>query len=43
MKFFLVKIGNLRYRDLQPSSCDAVIAAMNRFPHARSIVVRLMR
>lgn len=42
MKFYLVKIGNLRYRDLQPSSIDAIIAAMGRFPNARSITARVM-
>lgn len=42
MKFYLVKVGNLRYRDLQPCSVDAVIAAMDRFPGARSISVKVM-
>lgn len=42
MKFYLVKIGNLMYRDLQPTSVDAVIAAMSRYPSARCISVRVM-
>jgi hypothetical protein len=42
MKFFLVKVGNVMYRDLQPSSCDAVIAAISRFPGARRVVVKVM-
>ena len=40
MKFYIVKIGNLIYRDLQPSSVDAVIAALHRFPDARCISVK---
>jgi hypothetical protein len=42
MKLFLVKVGNVMYRDLQLSSCDAVIAALNRFPGAGRIVVKLI-
>lgn len=41
MKFYIVKIGNLIYRDLQPSSVDAVIAALHRFPEARRISVKV--
>jgi len=40
MKFFIVKVGNLTYRDLQPSSIDAVIHAIERFPNARRISAR---
>jgi hypothetical protein len=40
MKFFIVTVGNLTYRDLQPSSVDAVIHAIERFPNARRISVK---
>lgn len=40
MKFFLVRVGGLTYRDLQPSSCEAILAAMHRFPHATRISAR---
>lgn len=40
MKFFIVTVGNLTYRDLQPSSVDAVIHAIERFPNARRIGVK---
>lgn len=41
MKFYLVKVGNLMYRDLQPSGIDAVIAAMYRYPDARYISAKV--
>lgn len=41
MKFYIVRVGNLAYRDLQPSSCDAILAAMCRFPRAIRISARV--
>ena len=41
MKFYIVKVGNIKYRDLQPCSVDAVIAAMQRFPNASRISVKV--
>lgn len=41
MKFFTVRVGALVYRDLQLCSCDAIIAAMNRFPAATGISAKL--
>lgn len=41
MKFYIVRVGTLTYRDLQPSSCDAILAAMSRYPGASRISARL--
>lgn len=41
MKFYTVRVGSLMYRDLQASSIDAVIAAMDRFPNATRISAKL--
>jgi len=41
MKLYLVRVGALTYRDLQPSSCDAILAAMSRYPGAIRISARL--
>ena len=37
MKFYIVRVGNLMYRDLQPSVWDAIDKAMRRYPDARVI------
>lgn len=41
MKFYLVRVGNLVYRDLQACSIDAVIHAMDRYPGASRISAKL--
>lgn len=41
MKFYIVRVGNLRYRDLQPSVWDAIDKAMRRFPNARVITAKV--
>lgn len=41
MKFYIVRVGNLVYRDLQLCSIDAVIHAMDRFPGATRITAKL--
>lgn len=41
MKFYIVTVGNLSFRDLQPSSIDAILHAMDRFPGATRITARL--
>lgn len=43
MKIYFVRVGNVAYRDLQPSSCDAIIAAMRRFPGATRISARVWK
>ena len=41
MKFYTVRVGSLKYRDLQTCSIDAVLAAMARFPNATRISAKL--
>lgn len=43
MKFYIVTVGALSYRDLQPSSIDAILHAMNRFPGATRISAKPAR
>lgn len=37
MKFYIVTVGALSYRDLQMCSIDAILHAMDRFPGATRI------
>jgi hypothetical protein len=41
MKFYIVRVGNLVYRDLQSCSIDAVLHAMDRFPSATRISAKV--
>lgn len=41
MKFYIVTVGNLRYRDLQANSFDAWEKAAERYPNATRITVKL--
>jgi hypothetical protein len=43
MKFYIVTVGALSFRDLQPSSIDAILHAMDRFPGASRISARLAK
>ena len=43
MKPYIVQVGTLTYRTFQSHSIDAVIEAMERFPEAGRIVVRLQQ
>lgn len=43
MKFYIVTVGALSFRDLQPSSIDAILHAMDRFPGAQRISARLAK
>ena len=41
MKFYIVTVGALQYRDLQSCAIDAIIKAMERFPGANRISAKL--
>ena len=41
MKFYIVTVGALSYRDLQSSSWAAIEHAMDRFPGAERITAKL--
>lgn len=41
MRFYIVRVGALTYRDLQACSIDAITHALDRFPNARRVSARL--
>jgi hypothetical protein len=43
MHKFLIKVGGQQYEGLFACSCDAVLDALERFPGARGVFVRVVK